>query len=81
MREEKEKKTKYYEYFCDICGQNASIDNTELIIEDEGNYNYGDCFLYKTYNYDICSECLKNKIFPYIKRMTKKEPRIEIRVG
>ena len=80
MKLEKEKITKYNIYYCDICKEICGS-NTELIIEDEDNYNYGDCYYYKTYNYDICEDCLRDKIFPYIKEITKEEPRIEIREG
>ena len=82
MKIEKETTTKYYEYYCDICKNTTQFSNvTTLIVEDEDNYNYGDCYYYKTYNFDICEDCLKNKIFPYIKEITGEEPGIEIVEG
>lgn len=80
MRIEKEKTTKYNEYYCDIC-KDRIFGKNELTVEDEDNYNYGDCYYFKTYSYDICEECLKNKIFPYIRELVKEEPRIEISEG
>lgn len=81
MKIEKETTTKYNEYYCDICKERIYGNNTELTVEDEDNYNYRDCYYYKTYNFDICEECLKNKIFPYIRKLAKEEPSIEIREG
>lgn len=80
MKIKKKKLATYNEYYCDICKEKTFY-NTELTIEDEDNYNYGDCYYRKTYNYDICEDCLKNKIFPYIKKITKEEPRIEVSEG
>lgn len=74
MKIEKETTTKYNEYYCDICKERIYGNNTELTVE-------GDCYYYKTYNFDICENCLKNKIFPYIKEITEEEPRIEVREG
>ena len=51
MKIEKETTTKYNEYYCDICKERIYGNNTELIVEDEDNYNYGDCYYYKTYNF------------------------------
>lgn len=81
MKIEKETTTKYNEYYCDICKEKTVYDNTELTVEDEDNYNYGDCYYRKTYNYDICQNCLRNKIFPYIRELAEEEPRIEVSEG
>ena len=81
MKIEKEKTTTYNEYYCDICKEKTYYDHTELTVNDEDNYNYGDCHYIKTYNYDICENCLRNKIFPFIRELTEEEPRIEVSEG
>lgn len=80
MKKEKEKMAKYNEYYCDICKDRMFGANT-LTVEDEDNYNYGDCYYIKTYNYDICENCLRNKIFPFIRELAEEEPRIEVNEG
>ena len=72
------KEVEINEYYCDICNEKIwGLDRIEY--DDEDNYNYGDCGYQKQYIYDICEKCMKNIIFSYIKKKTKKEPRIEER--
>ena len=64
-------------YYCDICGD-VVIYGCDLKYDDEDNFDYGiDGKYEKTYHYDICEECIEKVLFPYIKRKTKKKPRIE----
>ena len=64
-------------YYCDICGD-VVIYGCDLKYDDEDNFDYGSDGKYeKTYHYDICEECIEKVLFPYIKRKTKKEPRVE----
>lgn len=72
---------------CDICGKQIKKylypeeddGGLEIIVRDkEESYHYGQEGGYlKDYKYDICSKCIEDKIFPYIKELTKKEPRVE----
>ena len=72
---------------CDICGKQIkeyfypeeNDGGLEIIVRDKKvSYNYGQEGGHsKDYKYDICSKCIEDKIFPYIKELTKKEPRVE----
>ena len=77
LKAEKVKTEKIIEHtYCDICGEECA---TTLSIEDEDNYNYGpDGYRYKEYHYDICSECIKQYLFPFIKKTTGKKPRVTL---
>lgn len=82
QKEETEEKFK-----CDICGKEIKMHfypesddgGLEIIVRDKNeSYNYGQEGGYsKDRKYDVCSKCIEDKIFPYIKELTKKEPRIE----
>ena len=82
---EEEKTHEYYK--CDICGRDIQSSfsypevkeaNTELRVRDyKESWNGGqDGGWINEYVYDVCGECLKDKIFPYIKQITNKEPRV-----
>ena len=70
-------------YKCDICGKDtielsdSKDGNVEIKVRDEEeSYNDGSYGGYvKEYIYDVCRECIEQKIFPYIKELTGKEPR------
>ena len=76
IKEYKEKiEQTYHEYYCDLCGKRVYDDNS--IEYEEESYNFGSdgCYFRKQV-YDVCKDCMKNIIFPYIKEKTGKEPRI-----
>lgn len=81
VKEKKEmKEVVESEYYCDICNEKIWCWELDHIsYDDEDNYNYGDCGYQKKYIYDVCEKCMENYIFPYVKRKTKREPRIEER--
>lgn len=72
-------KTRYY---CDLCGE--KIDNPADKYNDEqpsiwyqegyGNYGSDGGFDYK-YCFDLCEDCIKEKVFPVIEKYLKIKPR------
>lgn len=90
VKEEKgEKKITYImeHYYCDLCGKefviktyddkwHTSGGNTITIVDDEESYNDGLDGGYETStSYDICTDCMKNIIFKFIKQLYNEEPR------
>lgn len=88
IKEEKgEKKIIYMieHYYCDLCGKefvrkpcnwHTSRGNTITIVDDGKSYNDGpDGGVEKSISYDICTDCMINTIFKFIKQLYNKEPR------
>lgn len=66
---------------CDICKRSDSgtgacdIDETEVSFR-EVDYSYPECGAGRTYSFDICHDCFKEKIIPLLSELGA-EPRIE----
>lgn len=88
VKEEKgEKKITYImeHYYCDLCEKefvrkacdwHTSGGNTITIVDDEESYNDGpDGGVETSISYDICTDCMKNTIFKFIKQLYNEEPR------
>lgn len=89
--EKGEKKITYMieHYYCDLCGKefikkaynnkwHTSGGNTITIVDDEESYDYDygdDGGADKSISYDICTDCMINTIFKFIKQLYNKEPR------
>ena len=88
VKEEKgEKKITYImkHYYCDLCGKefvrkaydwHTSGGNTITIVDNEESCDFGPDGGYETsISYDICTDCMKNTIFKFIKQLYNEEPR------
>lgn len=80
----KEYEYEHKEYYCDICNKNMTEDMKHpkrgIIIEDIKEYvdlEYGDGGYSETNIYDICENCKKEILIPFIKEKCGKEPRLE----
>ena len=66
--------------YCDICNKHFynSLDHgATLEVQSEESYTYPECGYSKNYIYDICGDCVRDKLFPFIREEAQKEPRIE----
>lgn len=89
VKEEKREEKRTYtveHYYCDLCGKefvrktygkwSTSGGNTITIVDDEESYNFGiDGGVETSISYDICTDCMKNTIFKFIKQLYNEEPR------
>ena len=74
-------------YYCDLCGKEFvkkpfnkwrtdDGGSTITIVDDEESYDYGpDGGVETSISYDICTDCMKNTIFKFIKQLHNEEPR------
>ena len=72
----------YNIYICDICGKESRFTNIDkmqkLEVEDKkSSYAYPECGYTKSFIYDFCEDCTRDKIMPLIQKEFGKKPRIE----
>lgn len=73
-------------YYCDLCGE--EIDNpADTYDEESGKVFYNEYYCNygsdggedDNYCFDLCNECIKNKVFPLIEKHLKIKPRYDER--
>ena len=85
-REEYEKEIETY--YCDLCGEEiknpsyaSAYDEQGKVIYNVEYYNFGnDGGSDINYCFDLCNECIKNKVFPLIEKELKIKPRYDKRI-
>lgn len=73
----------YDEYFCDLCGKQienpvANCDNKQGVIYYNAYYVYHsfeDGGYKDDYCFDLCNDCIKNKVFPIVEKELNIKPR------
>lgn len=82
---QEERKIQKDRYYCDLCGKeilnpanNYGSESAICYQEDYGNYGSDGGFDYK-YCFDLCEDCIKEKVFPLIEKHLKIKPRYDER--